>query len=119
VDLVRQDGALMRLGVPRRGRVSRAFATRRKQGPLREGEAAAVRPPIVGRGRNVQFWDFPDSNIRKTRPELRAKIAETITEAGGPTWCDHPVQRQRSGAAGGAETSATTSSSPIAVAAAL
>ena len=27
---------------------------------------------------DVQFWDFPDSNIRNT-PELRARIAETIT----------------------------------------
>ncbi len=27
----------------------------------------------------MRFWDFPDSNIRNT-PELRAKIAETITE---------------------------------------
>jgi len=26
----------------------------------------------------VQFWDFPDSQIRDT-PELRAKIADTIT----------------------------------------
>ena len=43
---------------------------------------------------DVQFWDFPDSNIRNT-PELRAKIAETITELApdvvitlysGPEW---------------------------------
>ena len=27
----------------------------------------------------MQFWDFPDSQIRNT-PKLRAKIAETITE---------------------------------------
>jgi LmbE family N-acetylglucosaminyl deacetylase len=27
----------------------------------------------------VQFWDFPDSQIRNT-PELRAKIADTIAE---------------------------------------
>ena len=42
----------------------------------------------------MQFWDFPDSQIRDT-PELRAKIAETITELApdvvltvysGPEW---------------------------------
>ena len=41
-----------------------------------------------------EFWDFPDSDIRNT-PELRAKIAETITELApdvvvtiysGPEW---------------------------------
>ena len=42
----------------------------------------------------MQFWDFPDSQIRNT-PKLRAKIAETITELrpdvvitlySGPEW---------------------------------
>ena len=42
----------------------------------------------------MEFWDFPDSQIRNT-PELRAKIAETITELApdlvatvysGPEW---------------------------------
>jgi LmbE family N-acetylglucosaminyl deacetylase len=45
-------------------------------GPLREGEQRRS-AAIVGVD-DVQFWDFPDSNIRNT-PELRAKIAETIT----------------------------------------
>jgi LmbE family N-acetylglucosaminyl deacetylase len=45
-------------------------------GPVREGEQRRS-AAIVGVD-DVQFWDFPDSNIRNT-PELRAKIAETIT----------------------------------------
>jgi LmbE family N-acetylglucosaminyl deacetylase len=61
-------------------------------GPLREGEQRRS-AAIVGVD-DVQFWDFPDSNIRNT-PELRAKIAETITELtpdvvitlySGPEW---------------------------------
>jgi LmbE family N-acetylglucosaminyl deacetylase len=47
-----------------------------KAGPLREGEQRRS-AAIVGVA-DVQFWDFPDSEIRDT-PELRAKIAETIT----------------------------------------
>jgi LmbE family N-acetylglucosaminyl deacetylase len=47
-----------------------------KAGPLREGEQRRS-AAIVGVD-DVQFWDFPDSEIRDT-PELRAKIAETIT----------------------------------------
>jgi len=46
-------------------------------GPLREQEQRRS-AAIVGVD-DVQFWDFPDSNIRNT-PELRTKIAETITE---------------------------------------
>ena len=46
-------------------------------GPLREQEQRRS-AAIVG-VYDVRFWDFPDSNIRNT-PELRAKIAETITE---------------------------------------
>jgi LmbE family N-acetylglucosaminyl deacetylase/AcrR family transcriptional regulator len=45
-------------------------------GPLREREQRRS-AAIVGVG-DVQFWDFPDGNIRDT-PELRTKIAETIT----------------------------------------
>jgi LmbE family N-acetylglucosaminyl deacetylase len=61
-------------------------------GPLREGEQRRS-AAIVGVD-DVQFWDFPDSNIRNT-PELRAKIAETIIELApdvvitlysGPEW---------------------------------
>jgi LmbE family N-acetylglucosaminyl deacetylase len=45
-------------------------------GPLREREQRRS-AAIVGVD-DVQFWDFPDSRILNT-PELRAKIAETIT----------------------------------------
>src|SRR3954453_815815 len=45
-------------------------------GPLREAEERRS-AAIVG-VRDLQFWDFPDSRIRDT-PELRAKIADTIT----------------------------------------
>ena len=45
-------------------------------GPLREAEQRRS-AAIVG-VQDVQFWDFPDSQIRDT-PELRAKIADTIT----------------------------------------
>jgi LmbE family N-acetylglucosaminyl deacetylase len=61
-------------------------------GPLREREQR-LSSAIVGVD-DVQFWDFPDSQIFNT-PELRAKIAETITELApdvvitlysGPEW---------------------------------
>jgi LmbE family N-acetylglucosaminyl deacetylase len=63
-----------------------------KAGPLREGEQRRS-AAIVGVD-DVQFWDFPDSEIRDT-PELRAKVAETImvlkpdivlTVYSGPEW---------------------------------
>ena len=44
---------------------------------MREGEQRRS-AAIVGVN-DVQFWDFPDSRIRDTA-ELRAKIADTITE---------------------------------------
>lgn len=61
-------------------------------GPLREGEQRRS-AAIVGVD-HVDFWEFPDSDIRNC-PELRAKIAETITELApdlvitiysGPEW---------------------------------
>jgi LmbE family N-acetylglucosaminyl deacetylase len=61
-------------------------------GPLREGEQRRS-AAIVGVD-HVDFWEFPDSDIRNT-PELRAKIAETIaalapdvvvTIYSGPEW---------------------------------
>lgn len=61
-------------------------------GPLREREQRRS-SAIVGVD-DVQFWDFPDSQIVDT-PELRAKIAVTITELApevvitlysGPEW---------------------------------
>jgi LmbE family N-acetylglucosaminyl deacetylase len=69
-------------------------------GPLREGEQRRS-AAIVGVD-DVEFWGFPDSNIRDT-PELRSKIAETITARApdvvitiysGPSWGpDAPNQR--------------------------
>lgn len=61
-------------------------------GPLREREQRTS-SAIVGVD-DVEFWDFPDSQIFDT-PELRATIAETITELSpdvvitlysGPEW---------------------------------
>ena len=60
-----------------RGEVGIAGMPPEEAGPLREGEQRRS-AAIVG-VEDVQFWDFPDSNIRDT-PELRAKIADTITE---------------------------------------
>jgi LmbE family N-acetylglucosaminyl deacetylase len=61
-------------------------------GPLREQEQ--LRSAAVVGVEDVQFWVFPDSDIRNT-PELRAQIAETIialapelviTIYSGPEW---------------------------------
>lgn len=61
-------------------------------GPLREDEQRRS-AAIVGVD-DVQFWDFPDSDIHNT-PELRAKIMDTITAVNpdvvvtiysGPEW---------------------------------
>jgi LmbE family N-acetylglucosaminyl deacetylase len=69
-------------------------------GSLREAEQRRS-GAIVG-VEDLQFWDFPDSQIRNT-PALRAKIAETITALApdvvltiysGPAWApDAPNQR--------------------------
>jgi LmbE family N-acetylglucosaminyl deacetylase len=59
-----------------RGEVGIAGMSPDEAGPLREQEQRRS-AAIVGVD-DVQFWDFPDSRIRNT-PELRAKIAETIT----------------------------------------
>ncbi|HYR14355.1 MAG TPA: PIG-L deacetylase family protein [Mycobacterium sp.] len=60
-----------------RGEVGIAGMPPELAGPLREQEQRRS-AAIVGVD-DVQFWDFPDSQIRNT-PELRAMIAETITE---------------------------------------
>jgi LmbE family N-acetylglucosaminyl deacetylase len=59
-----------------RGEVGIAGMASEEAGPLREREQRTS-AAIVGVD-DVQFWDFPDSQIRNT-PELQAKIAETIT----------------------------------------
>ncbi len=75
-----------------RGEAGIAGMAPEEAGPLREQDQRRS-AAIVGVD-DVQFWDFPDSNIRNT-PELRAKIAETITELepdvvitvySGPEW---------------------------------
>jgi LmbE family N-acetylglucosaminyl deacetylase len=59
-----------------RGEVGIAGVPAEQAGPLREIEQRRS-ADIVG-VRQLQFWDFPDSQIRNT-PELRAKIADTMT----------------------------------------
>jgi LmbE family N-acetylglucosaminyl deacetylase len=59
-----------------RGEVGIAGMPPELAGPLRELEQRRS-AAIVG-VEDLQFWDFPDSEIRDTA-ELRAKIAETIT----------------------------------------
>jgi LmbE family N-acetylglucosaminyl deacetylase len=59
-----------------RGEAGIAGMSPKEAGPLREAEQRRS-AAVVGVS-DVQFWDFPDSDIRNT-PELRAKIAETIT----------------------------------------
>jgi LmbE family N-acetylglucosaminyl deacetylase len=59
-----------------RGEAGIAGMPPEEAGPLREIEQRRS-AAIVGVN-DVQFWDFPDSRIRDA-PELRAKIAETIT----------------------------------------
>ncbi|MFT3899418.1 MAG: PIG-L family deacetylase [Gordonia sp. (in: high G+C Gram-positive bacteria)] len=69
-------------------------------GPLREGEQRASAAEVGVD--EVEFWGFPDSEVFNT-PELRAKVAETITRIGpdivlstfgGPEWAPgFPNQR--------------------------
>jgi LmbE family N-acetylglucosaminyl deacetylase len=83
-----------------RGEAGIAGMAPEKAGPLREQEQ--LRSAAVVGVEDVQFWDFPDSDIQNT-PELRAKIAETITALApelvitiysGPEWApDAPNQR--------------------------
>ena len=75
-----------------RGEVGIAGMPAEEAGPLREIEQRRS-AAIVG-VEELQFWDFPDSQIRDT-PALRAKIADTITAVApdvvltvysGPEW---------------------------------
>jgi LmbE family N-acetylglucosaminyl deacetylase len=59
-----------------RGEVGIAGMPPEQAGPLREVEQRRS-AAIVGVA-ELQFWDFPDSQIRNT-PELRAKVADTVT----------------------------------------
>jgi LmbE family N-acetylglucosaminyl deacetylase len=70
------SGKTVHYALASRGEVGIEGMAPEEAGPLREGEQRRS-AAIVGVD-DVQFWDFPDSNIRNT-PELRAKIASTIT----------------------------------------
>src|SRR6476661_7689982 len=59
-----------------RGEMGIAGMPPEQAGPLREVEQRRS-AAIVG-VEDLQFWDFPDSQIRNT-PALRAKIADTLT----------------------------------------
>ena len=85
-------GKTVHYALASRGEAGIAGMAPDEAGPLREQEQRRS-AAIVGVD-DVQFWDFPDSNIRNT-PELRAKIAETIKELepdvvitvySGPEW---------------------------------
>ncbi|KLI04766.1 MULTISPECIES: PIG-L deacetylase family protein [Mycolicibacterium] len=93
-------GKTVHYALASRGEVGIAGMAPEEAGPLREEEQRRS-AAIVGVD-DVQFWEFPDSNIRNTR-ELRAKIAEAIaalrpdvvvTIYSGPSWApDAPNQR--------------------------
>jgi LmbE family N-acetylglucosaminyl deacetylase len=70
-------GKTVHYALASRGEAGIAGMAPEEAGPLREQEQRRS-AAIVGVA-DVRFWDFPDSNIRNT-PDLRAKIAETITE---------------------------------------
>lgn len=75
-----------------RGEAGIAGMAPEQAGPVREDEQR--RSAAVAGVSDVQFWDFPDSEVRNT-PELRAAISRTIeavapevllTIYGGPGW---------------------------------
>jgi LmbE family N-acetylglucosaminyl deacetylase len=69
-------GKTVHYALASRGEVGIEGMAPEQAGPLREGEQCRS-AAIVGVD-NVQFWNFPDSEIRDTA-ELRAKIADAIT----------------------------------------
>lgn len=94
------NGKAVHYALASRGEAGIAGMPPEEAGPLREEEQRRS-AAIVGVD-DVEFWDFPDSNIRDTA-DLQAKIAETITELrpdvvvtlySGPSWApDAPNQR--------------------------
>lgn len=94
------SGRTVRYALACRGEAGIAGMAREVAGPIREREQRRS-AAIVG-VEDVQFWDFPDSDIRDT-PELRRKIADVITELhpdvvitiySGPEWAPgYPNQR--------------------------
>jgi LmbE family N-acetylglucosaminyl deacetylase len=92
-------GRTVHYALASRGEAGIAGMPPEQAGPLREAEQRRS-AAIVG-VEDVQFWDFPDSQIRNTAA-LRAKIAETVTALApdlvvtiysGPEWApDAPNQ---------------------------
>ena len=85
-------GKTVRYALACRGEVGIDGMAPEEAGPLREREQRRS-AAVVGVD-HVEFWDFPDSKIFDT-PELRAKIAQVITELApdvvitlysGPEW---------------------------------
>jgi LmbE family N-acetylglucosaminyl deacetylase len=85
-------GKTVRYALACRGEVGIEGMAPEEAGPLREREQRRS-AAIVGVD-HVEFWDFPDSKIFNT-PELRAKIAQVITDLApdvvitlysGPEW---------------------------------
>lgn len=70
------EGKTVHYALASRGEVGIEGMAPEEAGPLREREQRRS-AAIVGVS-DVQFWDFPDGDIRDT-PALRAKIAEAIT----------------------------------------
>lgn len=70
-------GKTVRYALACRGEAGIAGMAPQQAGPIREGEQRRA-AAIVGVP-DVDFWDFPDSDIRNT-PALRAKIAAVMTE---------------------------------------
>jgi LmbE family N-acetylglucosaminyl deacetylase len=70
------QGKIVHYALACRGEVGIAGMPPEEAGPLREAEQRQS-AAIVGVD-DVQFWEFPDSQILDT-PQLRAKIADTIT----------------------------------------
>src|SRR6201991_314879 len=68
-------GKTVRYELACRGEVGIEGMPPEEAGPLREDEQR--RPATIVGVDHVDFWDFPDNNIRNT-PELRAKICATI-----------------------------------------
>jgi LmbE family N-acetylglucosaminyl deacetylase/AcrR family transcriptional regulator len=69
-------GKTVHYALASRGEVGIEGMPPEQAGPLREREQR--RSAAICGVSDVQFWDFPDGDIRDT-PALRAKIAETIT----------------------------------------
>lgn len=69
------SGKTVRYALASRGEAGIEGMPAHEAAPLREGEQRRS-AAIVG-VEHVDFWEFPDSDIRNT-PALRAKIAETI-----------------------------------------